>query len=120
MRILVFADRLLIKFDQGKYLPVVGASAKLNALRGCSFSYLTARTDRDEVSGVKRCLKYNFPKGPVSFRNHNENYAQVVRRVSPDVFITDDEDMLNQLKGSGVKVLVKQNVNDLPSDPRQL
>ena len=79
--------------DYQSYVPVGNAVQKIRAWKdqGAVICYLTSRKKPDEIEAIKQVLdKHNFSKGQLFFRQNNEECADVVERVMPDVLIEDD------------------------------
>lgn len=92
--------------DFKNYIPIGNAAEKLNkwASQGAEICYLSALTENKKARGDETIgkeglkadsivlRKYNFPEGIIYHREKNEDYKDVVARISPlpDVFIEDD------------------------------
>jgi len=92
--------------DFEDYIPIGNASQKLNkwASQGAEICYLTSLSENkkargDETVGKEGLKadsvvleKYNFPKGIIYHREKDEDYKDVVARISPlpNILIEDD------------------------------
>lgn len=79
--------------DYAAYVPVGNVVGKLRAwsAQGAELVYLSSHKKVENVEKDMAVLKaYQFPDGPVVFRQPDEGYQDVVRRVLPDVLIEDD------------------------------
>ena len=80
-------------YEWKTYIPIGNAVKKLQTWKnqGAEILYLTSRTKSTEIEDVKRVLeKHNFPEGQLLFRQKDEEYRDVVKRVMPDILIEDD------------------------------
>lgn len=79
--------------DFSTYVPICEAVVKLQhwANQGARIVYLSSRRDPIELGYDQQVLEnYNFPRGEIYYRKGKESYANVVKRVMPDILIEDD------------------------------
>ena len=79
--------------DYAAYVPVGAAVAKLARWQqqGAQICYLSSHRQPEHVAKDTAILeRFGFPAGEVLFRQPGESYADVARRVRPDVLIEDD------------------------------
>lgn len=75
------------------YIPVGNAAEKLKnwQKQGAEILYLSSHKNKDDVEKDKLVLeKYNFPEGPVFWRQNGESYKDIAEKIIPDVLIEDD------------------------------
>ncbi len=92
-RVKQVADRDESLYEFASYVPVDNAVRKLLAWnqRDVEIAYLSSHDQAVEVEKDKVVLRnYGFPEGQVFFRSGDENYADVVQRVVPDLLVEDD------------------------------
>lgn len=76
-----------------EYVPVGKASEKIREWQeqGAEIVYLSSHMDRESVKkDIQVLSKYNFPNGPVLYRQLLESYAKVAEKAMPDILIEDD------------------------------
>lgn len=79
--------------DYASYVPVGKAVQKLRKwqFQGAKILYLSSHESEEDVEKDKLVLKrYNFPNGPIHWRQNGETYAQLTEKIIPDVLIEDD------------------------------
>ena len=79
--------------DFASYVPVGNAVQKLQTWReqGAEVVYLSSHMRAEDVEKDKLVLMtHGFPSGQVFFRQHGEEYQDIVERVLPDILIEDD------------------------------
>lgn len=79
--------------DYGSYIPIGDAVKKLTQWKnqGAEIFYLTSRRKPKEISDIKSVLqRYSFPDGQLLFRQNDEKYKDVAKKIMPDVLIEDD------------------------------
>ena len=79
--------------DFASYVPVDNAVQKLKSWQqqGAEILYLTFHKDAQGLQHDRNVLsKYDFPKGPVLFRQPGEEYKDIAERELPDILIEDD------------------------------
>jgi hypothetical protein len=87
------ADEQESVHDYGSYVPIGNAVKKMRNWKndGAEILYLTSRRKPDEVKKIQDVLKiFKFPEGQLQFRQKDEEYKNVVEKVTPDVLIEDD------------------------------
>ncbi len=121
--------------DFSTYVPIGRAAGKLGRWhgQGATLLYLTSRTAADDIQLVERALSsHRFPSGRLFHRLKGEEYAEVAKRVRPDILIEDDcesiggsEQMASHGLGkrSAIRVIaVKEfsGIDGLPDSLREL
>jgi len=123
--------------DYAGYIPIENAVAKVRdwERRGAEIVYLSSHRRPENVAKDAAVLEhFDFPAGPVLFRQSGEGYAELVLRVMPDVLIEDDcesiggeaEMIYPHLSGEGQAriggIVVREfgGIDDLPDDLRAL
>ncbi len=79
--------------DYKTYVPIANAPKKLQRWKnqGAKILYLTSRRKIKEIQQIEYVLKkYGFPEGQLLFRQKDEEYKDVIERISPDILIEDD------------------------------
>lgn len=109
-------DEISVK-DFANYVSIGKAVEKLKSWQeqGAKISYLTSRTDLNEVEQIKNVLvKYDFLEGDLIYRKENQNYKNIIEAVKPDVLIEDDcesiggqEEMVSTFVNSEIKKRMK-------------
>jgi len=119
------------------YIPVGNAAEKLQEWKrqGVEITYLSSRGDKEKIEidhGVLR--RFGFPEGRIYFREAGKEYAEIVARVMPDLFIEDDCESIGgrkemtspHLQGEAKRhirvIVVKEfgGINDLPDSFEEL
>ncbi|MCA9392190.1 hypothetical protein KC614_03235 [candidate division WWE3 bacterium] len=103
-------------YDYGSYIPIGDSVIKLTnwQSQGVEISYLTSRKTDNEVQSVQKVLtQHGFPKGELYKRTGDETYADVVKRVAPNVLIEDDCESIGGLAETIGSQLKKYGYNDL-------
>lgn len=134
--------------DFAAYVPVGNAPEKLQkwAKQGAEICYLSALTEDKKVRGDeivgKEGLKvdqeilnkYGFPQGEVYHRQLGESYADIAKRIMPDILVEDDcesigrekemtyTNMKPELKSKIKQIVVEefQGIDHLPDDLKHL
>jgi hypothetical protein len=124
-------------FDLANYAPVEHALSKLWTWhnRRAELHYLGPSRKPENMAKNEQILRHlGFPSGPLHHRGPTETYAEVVERVSPDVYIEDDCESigggaematpyLRAAARAHIKVIVVPEfggIDFLPDDPTQL
>lgn len=79
--------------DFRSYVPIGNAVKKIRNWQnqGYEIQYITSRTDSTEINDIKRVLTKNgFPEGALLFRGENEDYRDVIERITSDILVEDD------------------------------
>lgn len=79
--------------DYASYVPIGNAVGKLKKWKeqGAEIFYVSSQESLADVENDKAVLRrYGFPSGNVLFRKRGEEYADIARRIMPDVIIEDD------------------------------
>lgn len=79
--------------DYISYIPIGNAVDKLKTWQkqGAEIMYLSSHETAEDVERDKFVLeKYDFPKGPVYYRQNRASYKDIAERIIPDVLIEDD------------------------------
>lgn len=123
--------------DYGSYLPVGNAAEKLKSWQkqGAEILYLSSHETAEDVEKDKSVLeKYDFPKGPVFYRQSGESYRGIAERIIPDILIEDDCESIGgekemtitfvrpEIKKKIKSIVVKEfgGIDDLPDDLSEL
>ena len=123
--------------DYSSYVPIENAVKKLKkwVKQGASVIYLSSHEAVEDVEKDKSVLaRYGFPEGKVFFRQHDEEYKDIVERIMPDVLIEDDCESLGgekemiyphikpQFKDKVRSIVVKEfeGIDSLPDDIESL
>ncbi len=121
-------------FDVPSFIPTKGSVEKPRSWqeRGADICYLTSKRWNENPQAVEATLRrFHFPAGELYYREQGEEYADVVRRVQPDVLIEDDcrsigwqEVITPKLKAEwnvhGIVVPEFGGLAHLPDDPQRL
>ncbi len=121
-------------FDVPTYIPTKGAVEKLKSWqqRGAEICYLTSQRWNENSQAVEATLgRFHFPTGNLYYREEGEEYADVVRRVHPDVLIEEDCRSIGWQEVITPKLRPEWNIHGivvpefgglahLPDDPQQL
>jgi hypothetical protein len=105
--------------DYASYIPVDNAADKLKIwqAQGAEIGYLSSRRAAEEIEMDKSVLKkYDFPSGPIYYRQAGETYKDVAERIIPDVLIEDDCECIGgeeQMTITFVKPEIKQKIKSI-------
>jgi hypothetical protein len=124
-------------FDLARYIPVDQARDKLWRWHdhGAEIAYLgPSRKPENMARNELIPRQLDFPPGPLHHRGPSETYAEVVERLSPDVFIEDDCESIGgeaematphlsaQARAHIACIVVPEfgGIDHLPDDPAEL
>ncbi len=119
------------------YIPVGNAVEKLKnwQKQGAEILYLSSHETAEDVEKDKSVLeKYDFPKGPVFYRQNRESYKDIAEKIIPDVLIEDDCESIGgekemtitfvkpEIKQKIKSIIVKEfsGIDNLPDDLNEL
>jgi len=123
--------------DFSNYIPVGNAVKKIKKwkLQKADIYYLTSRTSKEEVTGIRNVLDhFNFPEGALLFRQKDQTYAGIAEKLLPDILIEDDCESIGgkkemtytfidpKIKGKIVSIPVKEfgGIDHLPGKLERL
>lgn len=79
--------------DYANYVPVGNAVEKLKKWQsqGAEILYLSSHESQADIDKDQLVLdSYEFPKGPIYWRQNGQSYAEVAEQIMPDILIEDD------------------------------
>ena len=103
------ANREPAVLDYENYVPVGNAVEKLRQweAHGNEIFYLSSHESQADINKDKAVLKkYDFPKGPIFWRENGKSYSQVAEEIMPDILIEDDCESIG-----GEKEMTYPNIN---------
>jgi len=123
--------------DFASYVPIGNAVEKLKSWerKGVEIIYLSSHENSNDVEKDKSVLeKYDFPKGPILYRQNGKSYKDIAEKIIPDVLIEDDCESIGgekemtitfvrpEIKQKIKSIVLKefQGVDHLPDDPQKL
>lgn len=118
-RVRQVVDRDPSVHDYASYIPVGDAVEKLKSWKsqGAEILYISSHKTDTDVEKDKIVLeKYNFPKGPVFYRQNGASYNDIVEAITPDVLIEDDCESLGgaeEMTITFVKPEIKQKIKSV-------
>ncbi|MFX1428406.1 MAG: hypothetical protein ACFFBE_18265 [Promethearchaeota archaeon] len=123
--------------DFASYIPIGKAIKKLASWQnqGAQISYLSSHLTLENVKKDESVLKkYNFPEGPIFYRQKEEGWNLQIEKAKPDIIIEDDCESIGgkyqmtfpnlkpELQSKIISIVIKEfaGIDHLPDDINRL